>query len=366
MKYRRLFLAFMMGTTIAAMADNEAQTVSIMTLNVDGLPRKVLFFDVNADGPGSAGSEVVSEYIASKNCDIVAMQEDFNYHWEIWSRLFAGYNHDEWSGGIMMEDEPIDYAHLHNHRFKADGLNMVWKKDCQSTAYERVPWQQSFGKFSHEFDDIITKGFRRHELTLANGTEIVVYNMHMDASSERDESVGNDTKDREARLSQWQQLCQHILARLDNRPIIVAGDMNSYYNRDDIQTAFFEPLTASGKATVGDAWMVLHNEGQYPALGGDKLKSEELDKVLYVNPTVGNILIPVSAELDTDGYMLDGKPLGDHTPLIVTFQFSRTDKTGISTVQQTRDAEVYSLSGIRQQQPSRGVNIVNGKKVAHP
>ena len=68
-----------MGTTIAAMADNEAQTVSIMTLNVDGLPRKVLFFDVNADGPGSAGSEVVSEYIASKNAEdmIPKLQENW-------------------------------------------------------------------------------------------------------------------------------------------------------------------------------------------------------------------------------------------------------------------------------------------------
>ena len=47
---------------------------SVMTLNVDGLPGKFLLFDVNKDGPLSAGSERISQYIAAKDCDIVSMK----------------------------------------------------------------------------------------------------------------------------------------------------------------------------------------------------------------------------------------------------------------------------------------------------
>ena len=179
--------AMAVSCSIFSSANAQTQTFTMATLNVDGLPGQVLFFDMNQDGPKSGGSERISEYLAAKGCDIFCLQEDFNYRWEIWSRLFADYEHDEWSGGIILEEEKIDYAHLQNVKFKCDGLNMVWKKGIQTTNYERKAWQKSFGKFSHDFDDMITKGFRRHELTLGDGSEIVVYNMHMDASSQRDE-----------------------------------------------------------------------------------------------------------------------------------------------------------------------------------
>ena len=67
-----------MAVGTPAMAQNENGSFSIMTLNVDGLPGKFLFFNVNDEGPKSAGSEAISIYMASKDCDIVAMQEDFN------------------------------------------------------------------------------------------------------------------------------------------------------------------------------------------------------------------------------------------------------------------------------------------------
>ena len=65
---------------------------------------------------------------------------------------------------------------------------------------------------------MITKGFRRYEVTLRSGDRIVVYNMHMDASDDKDEAEKNDTKDKEARLAQWIQLKEDVLAQLDSRP----------------------------------------------------------------------------------------------------------------------------------------------------
>lgn len=360
---KRISILFL--TIALALGAVRAQTnFSVMTLNVDGLPGEFLVFDVNKDGPLSAGSERISEYIASKNCDIVSMQECFNYRWEIWSRLFAGYQHDEWTGGIDNETYRLDYFHLQNDRYPCDGLNSAWKKAVTSTAYERVAHKQSFGKFSHEFDDLITKGFRRHEFTLADGTQIVVYNTHFDASSERDELLGNDTKDREARLAQWQQLRDHVLAHLDNRPVILTGDFNSYYHRDDIVTAFIEPIEATGRATVGDVWVELCRNGVYPEKGEPKDADELLDKILYINPAGGIALKPVSVTIDVAGYQYDGKPLGDHFPLIASFATGSKTVTGISTVQQSEDgAQQYDLTGRPADATSqKGIRITNGRK----
>ncbi|MBQ8096334.1 MAG: endonuclease/exonuclease/phosphatase family protein [Prevotella sp.] len=328
-------------------------TFTVASLNVDGLPGKLAFFNVNPDGPQAGGSLRISQYLAQKGCDIICLQENFNYRWEIWSHLLLDYQKDEWTGGISLLGENIDYAHLQNWKYGCDGLNTLWKKGISSQDYVRTPWTESFGKFSHDFDDIITKGFRRHELTLADGHRVVVYNMHMDASSARDEQKHNDLRDRMARLAQWQQLAADIVARLDSRPVIVAGDMNSFYHRDDIKTAFIDAIEATGLATVGDTWMERCNGGSYPALGGERLDGEPLDKILYVNPTEGCQVTPLSVSLDSEGYTRsDGTPLGDHFPLIATFEISG-DESGSAD-----DDAGYIVQKISN--PDRGERQVDG------
>ncbi|MBQ6965734.1 MAG: endonuclease/exonuclease/phosphatase family protein [Bacteroidaceae bacterium] len=369
-KIRHTLAAFMLGC-ISAFAGEEPKTnstFSIVSLNVDGLPGKLAFIPVNSDGPMSAGSERISEYLANLNCDILCLQEDFNYRMEIWSRLFANYQHDEWSGGIIYEDREIDFAHLQNLKFECDGLNTVWRNNIQSDSYERVPWQKSFGKFSHDFDDIITKGFRCHELTLSDGNQIVVYNMHMDASSNRDEKKGNDGKDREARISQWQQLRDHILEHLDQRPVIVVGDMNSYYHRDDFKTEFIDAITTTGRATVSDAWIEKYNKGIYPEMGSEPLEKETLDKALYINPTDGNSVELVNVSIDLSNYLYNDKPLGDHYPLIATFRYISSYEQGATRINQTAaDAngatpEAYDLSGRPVDATHKGIAITKQGK----
>ena len=239
---------------------------------------------------------------------------------------------------------------------------MSWKRECQSTAYERVAWKRSFGKFSHGGDDLITKGFRRHELTLQDGTEVVVYNIHLESSDPRDVRLGNEAKDRETRISQWEQLRQHIMERLDDRPVVVVGDMNSYYYRDDFKTAFINAIQATGLATVGDAWVEQQWGGVYPELGSEPIADETLDKVLYINPVNAKAVItPTSVELDKTGYTgLDGKPLGDHYPLIVHFSIAPGgETTGISTAatDSPADDEWYSLQGVRKDANAKGLSI---------
>ena len=340
----------------------QSETFSVATLNVDGLPQKILVINVNADGPGAVGTARIGKYLTKKGYDIVCMQEDFNYHDVLIPWMEDDYANDTWSGDIGIEGRDIDFLHLQNHRFECDGLCTFWKKDITLESTERTAWKASFGKFSHALDDIITKGFRRYEVTLANGLSLLVYNMHMDASDDKDELEGKDAKDKEARQVQWQQLKDEILSRIDTRPIIIMGDMNSFYGQDDVKKVFIDAINGSGKGTVTDVWVELQNKGLFPETKDDGISGGEvLDKILYVNPASGTQIKAVSMKLDIDGYLQDGKPLGDHYPLAATFQVLRRDSpvtnvNGLMDAEQD-DAEYYNLGGQRIGQPTKGLVI---------
>ena len=170
------------------------------------------------------------------------------------------------------------------------------------------------------------------------------------------------------------QLREHILNNMDERPIVVAGDMNIYYHRDDIKTVFIDAIEATGRAVVKDAWVEACNNGTYPALGSDAIEGETLDNILYISPIGGYGLKLVSFEKDEKGYKRDGVPLGDHYPLIAKFQITNKPYDNISESmpngiyqivndgQSTPDA--YDLNGIRQTGDlTPGTYIINGRKV---
>ena len=340
--------------SLTAMGQETAMQFSIATLNVDGLPQKLVVFNVNPEGPGNGGTARIGKYLLKKDYDLVMLQEDFNYHDVLSVFLEDDYKMDEWTGDVDVVGRTIDYLHLQNHRFECDGLMGCWKNDLTVTPVARTPWQQSFGKFSHAFDEMVTKGFRRYEVTLRSGDRIVVYNMHMDAGDDLDEAEQKDTKDKEARIAQWTQLKDDVLQHLDSRPIVIVGDMNSLYSRDDVKGAFFDVINETGRGTVADVFMELNKQGE-----------ETLDKILYINPTMGTQIKPVAFSLDKDGYLYEGKPLGDHYPVTATFQVvSRA--TGMDDVRSKKDdvrskkddvRRVYDLQGQEVSQPKNGIYI---------
>ena len=334
-------------TTIMA---QQAEQFSVATLNVDGLPKKILIFKVNKDGPGDAGTARIGKYLLQKQYDMMFMQEDFNYHEVLKVFLEDDYTFDTWSGDVELDGHTIDFLHLQNHRFECDGLMTCWKKGLTVTPASRKAWTQNFGKFSHALDEMVTKGFRRYEVTLRSGDRIVVYNMHMDASDINDEAEQNDTKDKAARMAQWAQLKDDVMQHLDSRPVIVVGDMNSLYRHDDVKSVFIDAINESGRATVADVFLELNKQGE-----------ETVDKILYINPVMGTKIQPVSFSLDKDGYQNEGKPLGDHYPVAATFKVV-TRATGINEVRQaTEDSRegirVYDLKGQEVSQPKNGIYI---------
>ncbi len=363
-----LILILLSSFTVKAQQDNQ---FSVVTLNADGLPKKILFFNVNAEGPGDDGTSRQGKYLLQKNYDIVCLQEDFNYHgvWTPW--LEDTYEIDEWTGaiGIDLPGKKIDFLHAQNESFECDGLGAAWKNNLMVTSVERVKWNTSFGKFSHAGDELITKGFRRYEVTLPSGTQLLLYNMHMDASYLKDTKEGKDSMDLAARQSQWLQLKDDVLAHLDKRPIIIMGDMNSYYSRDHIKSNFIDEIAASGKGVASDVWVELAKDGNYPAPSTtivyceseDKLlDGEALDKIIYINPTSGTKIKAKSFNIDLEGYKYNGKSLGDHYPVSAIFEIVEQKTTIDSQLIQessTSGATYFDLQGHQVSRPSNGLYI---------
>jgi hypothetical protein len=199
----------------------------------------------------------------------------------------------------------------------------------------------------------------------------------MDAGDLADEKEGVDTLDRAARLSQWQQLKDDVLEHLDTRPIIVVGDMNSYYCRDQIKAKFIDAIADSGKGTASDVWVELEKGGKYPAPVDGIVACEDdanmlengevLDKIIYINPSTGTKIKPVSFVYDTEGYKHDGKPLGDHYPVAATFEVTG-GKTSIRDVDFNEadqpSAVYYNMNGQRVSQPVNGLFIEQNGQTA--
>lgn len=304
---------------------------SVVTLNVDGLPKTINIMGlykatVNEDGPGAKYTPHISQYLANMNYDFISVQENFNYDSQLYSSLSANYDRDAWSGGLNGDKMTADV------RFMSDGLNAFWKKGITAHMADSVSWTASYGKFNHAWDAIVTKGFRRYDVKLKEGSDVVIFNMHMDAGDDKDEAKGLDGPDCRARMVQWRQLRDYILSHLDTRPVIIMGDLNSWYERDSIKIQFIDEIERIGRAIVSDVWIELVKNGQYPELyDGIVTKDhgtrdwsrngELLDKILYINPKGGSKLYPMNILIDRDGYQKeDGTPLGDHTPLAVTFK----------------------------------------------
>lgn len=309
--------------------DNDATTFSVCALNVDGLPNKILGININPDGKGAEGATAIGSYLRGKGIDVMALSEDFNYHAELATALGDGYSIGTYRGGL----NPTDISA--NIKFDTDGLEFITRNPFTFSGEKWTPWTQSYGKFTNGSDDLITKGYRFYTVDMGNGCFVDFYIMHMDADT--------DPEDNAARASQWEQLRDAVLANNNGRPIIVMGDTNSRYTRDDILGLFINPVEESGHFTVGDAWINLCQDGVYPELDNSERlvlpgseaknsdayrKYEIVDKVLYLNPVGmdGAVqIVPKTILFDAEGYIgEDGELMGDHVPVIVEFEATQT------------------------------------------
>lgn len=366
--------AILWGSILSALAQGHTEEFTVATLNIDGLPTHVIGIPVNIDGPGEKYTPEIADYLLLKDYDLVGLQENFNYYDLLFTKLETSYHHDQCLGKISLESFAFPFPY--------DGISLIWHHGIQGEHTQSVCWDESYGIFSHAADALTDKGFRRYDLTLKGGSEIVVYNGHWDASYDKDEESGRDGPDREARIAQWRQIRDSIMARLDKRPVIVLGDMNSYYPRDDIKSQFVDYIESTGKARVFDAWVELERNGEYPAKvdgpvthdeNGWGHRGEVYDKILFINPTDGGQLTALSYSLDKTGYMRSDdpdKPFGDHFPVAVKFRIVPTGDSGSGiesiTVSPYQNREGwYDLQGRRfaKKPTTPGIYLHHGQKI---
>ena len=311
---RKLFIASFALMTLLAPNSSFAQrsySFNATTLNVDGLPNKILGINVNPDGKEEEGAKAIGNETRTKGWDIVAMSEDFNFH-----------------DYLIAPISDLYYAGTHGGKVSGlsnstDGLGLLLTKKTgwKFSNETRVKWNDHYGETDHGADGLIDKGFRYYTITIAPGVELDFYCLHMDAE--------DDPKDIQAREKQLTQLVEYIKSHDNGRNILILGDTNCRYTRDNVKGKLIDPINAVDNFTIHDAWIELIRNGAYPNLGdpaimiGDKgpQMGEVVDKVFWIENSKSPLKIKANNFLHDTSFTAS-----DHYPLTVNFTI--TDPNG--------------------------------------
>lgn len=285
-----------------------------VAMNVDGLPNSILGISINSDGPGSDGTKAISQKMASYGWDVIGVSEDFNYNTELMSSL-TDYNSGTHRGGV---------SGLSNN---TDGLNLIWKKSISATGEKWTSWNTHYstGIFGtgNGADGMIDKGYRYYQVTVADGVNLDVYILHMDA-----DSAAGDIAARESQLT---QLADAIKASNNKNPIIVMGDTNCRYTRENLKTLFIDAINADERFVINDCWIEFCKKDIYPTYGSASLMVDDLgyvegevvDKMFYINNSDSNVTLQLNSyKIDTSFVKDDGTGLADHYPAVGTFYYT--------------------------------------------
>lgn len=307
-------------------AEPQTGTFTAVSMNVDGLPTDLLgFININEGGPGPNGTRAIGQKMAEYGWDIIGVSEDFNYNDELMEALSEDYNAGTHRGGVSW---------LTNN---TDGLNLLWKKSLSVTGESWTKWNTQystgFANTGNGADGMINKGFRYYEAEVADGVYVDFYILHMDADS--------DQGDIDARHAQLTQLADAIKASDNENPIIVMGDTNCRYTREDIRAWFMDPINADERFEIKDAWVEDAWNGIYPNVGEDALmavdkggtyqypQAEIVDKIFYINNTDSQVKLALdSYDVATDFTDDSGAALADHWPIAGTFTYTVEQEEG--------------------------------------
>lgn len=282
--------------------------IKLITYNIDGLPEtldlndllwllkpiawvyklinKTTVIHIN-DGKNHA--EEIGEYLSTTNADIIAVQEDFNYHKETMKGL-KDYSSCTHAGEISLSklfSKTEWWSYFPFPRFKADGLNMLYKTDrIKVNSEDIVWWKKSAGYFKHANDKLTHKGFRSYCVTVDNKYDIDVYVVHFDADFYNPETCPDISKDIEARKAEYNQLMSYIQAKNSPNPIIIIGDMNNI-----------------------DEWSI-----------GEEAASGDIDRMFIINNPSCKYKLQIKQSYMDDVY------LSDHKPFIVELEIEERNE----------------------------------------
>lgn len=357
MKFTKFGILVLAAVTFIASCAKEEKVdeinIRVATYNVDGLPVYIPLGDgvmgrfvkeiapagtrvdedynlyINEDGPGGNGSLRIAANISDRGWDIFGFNEDFNYHTEICSGL-NGYSMGTYQGGFFVNQSMyVSLLEKFNNQkplFEIDGLEFGVKgNSCTMSGEVIVPWNPDavYGYISNGSDELTRKGFRYYQvLVKKSGVEASVdfIILHTDA--------GSAAEDIAAREKAYDQLLEFIKGIKTGNPLILMGDWNTKYYRDNFKGLFIDKLNSIDGINVRDAWVEYCNGGVYPQYGGsadsgktDEVVEEKLDKILFLNRSDSPVELKlVSTENIVDFVNDDGKQLSDHLPVEASFR----------------------------------------------
>ncbi len=332
---KKLLLLWLMCvmSTVCTVAQR-TYTFKAGVLNVDGLPEKIAGVTVNEGGHGAEGTTVANNYLANTGWDIIGVAEDFNYHEELTAAPFSDYYNFGAHGGSV--------GVLSILRSDTDGLGIAVAKwlnfpgaDTKGTVYT---WTAYNGYTNNGADGLVTKGFRMYTVTFDTGIAVDVYVLHMDA--------GSSDGDISMRETQLGELATQVIknTNTNKRPVIIIGDTNCRYTRENLKAGFIDVINAEAQLTIKDAWVELIHNGEYPVYPSESMmthtygnqKGEVVDKVFYINSTETDII------LTANNYWNDAASLtiSDHTPVMVNFTIEDPNGTPVDNTLPGPDGEV--------------------------
>lgn len=289
--------------------EDRVGTFTAATYNVDGLPEKVLgFITLNGDGPGSAGTTIISEKVNATGWDFVAFQENFHYNTELQSKM-TNYTFGKHRGtvGLSQIASTAD----------TDGQNFATRNEsCKFTSETMVEFVAKEGGLTAGANTSIKKGIRHYVVEFTSGLVIDVLTTHMN-TADNDAQIA-------AQNAQLTEVANYINSiRSNNRPIIFMGDMNTRYTRNDHKTYFWDVLDSDLRCD--DPWVEYQWNNYYPVFDSDSImtgdygmqKGEVVDKIICINNPDASVRISADTYLHDEAF----GDVADHKPVVAKFSF---------------------------------------------
>ena len=289
-------------------------TFTCATYNVDGLPSII-----NSDGPGENGTANIGNKIATSGWNVITFQENFAYSSNLKSPLSSAYTLGTDRGNINYGKAIIGKV------TDTDGLMFgTLNTTCSWSNESWFKFNSAYGGLTDGANTLLNKGVRHYVVTFADGIEIDFLVTHMNS--------GSDSGHLEARQSQLEQIAAYINSiKGNNRPIVIMGDTNCRYTRDDFRTYFWDKL--SKELLVSDPWVEHSWGGVYPTLGSASLMvpskdsnstlteqtGEVVDKIIYINNPNAAIQIKSNWYKNDTDYA----GMADHNPVVAEFTYTK-------------------------------------------
>ena len=316
------------GSVLGAAAEDGGKSVSILCYNVAGLPN-INYILGKDDGINvKEHQRQLGKQLNAGAYDVIAVQEDFNYHAYLAEQLTVYPYQTIHSGGVP----------------GGDGLNVFSKTAVYNET--RTPWDMLYGVIDDGADELTPKGILYTCVDLGDGIYLDLYNIHADAYG----GEGSQA----ARRDNFRQLAEMINARGTDRPVLVTGDFNASIHQGEYDDGLYDLLYAG--CGLKDAWVELFNGGDYrnfdyweETVGGGWPDYwgvwDSLEKFLYRDG--GGVQIDAASFGYKDFVTDAGEDISDHKAAEATFTFTKTAEFKENTEELTVTKEDMKDSFIR-------------------